>query len=141
VIPIPIEKNIDPRCGKGLSHPTEAIQLELDLSKLIEVIGPFAKAIQCLESTHSTPADVFLFWLAIIAQLDQLFRDSKFQLPNDVKEQIRAITNRRYDGMINTGPTDVYFTAFFLDPRMSFSLHRLCTHLIIHRLSWGFHFS
>jgi hypothetical protein len=127
--------------GKGLSHPTEAIQLELDLSKLIEVIGPFAKSIQCLESTHSTPADVFLFWLAIMAQLDQLFRDSKFQLPNDVKEQIRAITNRRYDGMINNGPTDVYFAAFFLDPRTLISCNYLCPSLMFHRLPGCFNLS
>ena len=105
------------RDKKGLDHPTAAIQFELDLTKLTEVIGPFAKSIQCLESTHSTPADVFLFWLAIMAHLDQLFRDQKIQLPSNVVEQIRAITNRRYNGMINNGPTDVYIAAFFLDPR------------------------
>ena len=81
---------------------TAAIQLELDLSKLTEVIGPFAKSIQCLES-HSTPADVFLFWVAIMAQLDhwQLFRDHKIQLPYDVVEQIRAITNQQWANCIS----------------------------------------
>ena len=82
-------------------HPTEAIQLELDLTKLVEVLGPFAKSIKCLESAHSTPADVFLFWLSIMAQLEQLFRENKIQLPTAVQKQIRAIINRRYDGMIN----------------------------------------
>ena len=52
-----------------------------------------------------------------MAHLDQLFRDQKIQLPSNVVEQIRAITNRRYNGMINNGPTDVYIAAFFLDPR------------------------
>jgi hypothetical protein len=100
-----------------LRHPTDVIQLELELTKLLEVIGPIAKAIQCLESTHSTPADVYLFWLAVMAQLGEVFREDKVHLPNDVKSQIRSIVNRRFDGMINDAPTDVYFSAFFLDPR------------------------
>ena len=90
----------------------------------MEVISPFAKAIKCLESAHATAADVYLFWLAIVAQLEQLFMRKTIApntLSNNVIEQIRAITNRRFDGMINDAPMDVYLTAFVLDPRMSCS--------------------
>jgi len=112
-------KLLRPNQKKGLEDPTEALQLELDLTKLLEVIGPFAKSIKCLESAHSTAADVYLFWLAIVAQLEQLFgKKQGGALPNRIKEQIRAITNRRFNGMINNAPTDVYVAAFFLDPRM-----------------------
>jgi hypothetical protein len=103
---------------KGLSHATEALQLEIELTRLVEIIGPFAKSIKCLESSHSTAADVFVFWLATIAHLDQLFRDDKLGIPGGVKEDIRAITNRRFNGMINNGPTDIYLTAFVLNPSM-----------------------
>jgi hypothetical protein len=80
-------------CVKGLSHATEALQLEIELTRLVEIIGPFAKSIKCLESSHSTAADVFVFWLATIAHLDQLFRDNKLGIPSGVKEDICAITN------------------------------------------------
>ena len=90
-----------------------------DLTKLLDVIAPFAKSIKCLESSHSTAADVYLFWLAIMAHLEDLFRKTPYTLPNHVKEQIRAISNRRFDGMINHAPTDVYIAAFFLDPSKS----------------------
>jgi hypothetical protein len=103
---------------KGLSHATEALQLEIELTRLVEIIGPFAKSIKCLESSHSTAADVFVFWLATISHLDQLFRDHKLGIPGGVKEDIRAITNRRFNGMINDGPTDIYLTAFVLNPSM-----------------------
>jgi hypothetical protein len=122
-ITIPVSNFIDSDLWRswpgwqGLGHPAEAIQLELDLTKFVEVIGPFAKSIKCLESTHSTAADVYLFWLAIMSQLEELFREDKIKLPNNVKEEIRAITNRRFNGMINDAPTDVYVAAFFLDPR------------------------
>lgn len=101
-----------------MGHVTELLQFELKLRKLLEVIGPFAKAIKCLESTHSTAADVYLFWLAIVAQLDHLFRENKVLLPDHVKEDVRAITNRRFNGMLNKTSSDIYLTAFFLDPRV-----------------------
>jgi hypothetical protein len=81
------------------------------------VIGPFAKAILCLESAHSTPADVYLFWLTIMATLDHLFKTNESGLRSETIEEIREIANARFDEMINDGPTDVYLTSFFLDPR------------------------
>jgi hypothetical protein len=122
-IPVSAEESVHIQIAdstkKGLEDSTEALQLELDLTKLLEVIGPFAKSIKCLESAHSTAADVYLFWLAIVAQLEQLFlKKQTGSLPNYVKEQIRAITNRRFNGMINNAPTDIYIAAFFLDPRV-----------------------
>jgi len=37
----------------------------------------------------------------------------------DLAEKVTAIVNRRYKEFIDDSPTDVYFTAFFLDPRKS----------------------
>lgn len=93
---------------------------ELELTKIISVLGPFAKAIECLEHSHCTAADVFLYWLAIQSQLQYLFEENRVGLPASAIEDIRAIANRRFDEMINESPNDVYLTAFYLDPRKSF---------------------
>lgn len=93
------------------------LEFELALTKFIAVTSPFAKAIKCLESTHSTLADIYLFWLAVTAQLSYLFSDNRSRLPLQTQEAIRQITNRRFKGMIDDAPEDVYITAFFLDPR------------------------
>jgi len=92
-------------------------QLELELTKLIAVLGPFAKAILCLESAHSTCADVYLFWISALASIEDLFRSGQSGLQNETIKSIRAISNKRFDQMINDGPTDIYITSFFLDPR------------------------
>ena len=42
----------------------------LHWQKITTVLGPVAKAIQCLESAHATCADVLLFFLVIVAPLD-----------------------------------------------------------------------
>jgi hypothetical protein len=100
-----------------MSSTAQSIDLELSLTKLIAVIGPFAKAIQCLESPHTNPADVYLYWLAIVSQLAHLFSHNRAGLSAETMEDIRAITNKRFDQMINKSPNDVYITAFFLNPR------------------------
>ncbi|KAI0054381.1 hypothetical protein BV25DRAFT_1806052 [Artomyces pyxidatus] len=89
---------------------------------------PFAKAIKCLESSLSTAADVYLFWLAAIAQLAQLFKENRIGLQTSTMGSIRAAVNNRFNGMINNAPNDVYIMAFFLDPReqnSSILLHML----------------
>ncbi|KDN38659.1 hypothetical protein RSAG8_09334, partial [Rhizoctonia solani AG-8 WAC10335] len=45
-----------------------------ELHQLCTILEPFACSIKCLESSHSTPADVYIFWLAIIARLHELFK-------------------------------------------------------------------
>ncbi|KAG1743283.1 uncharacterized protein EDB91DRAFT_1081218 [Suillus paluster] len=38
----------------------------------IKVLAPIAKAITCLESTHSTVSDVYLFWFAVTVTIHQI---------------------------------------------------------------------
>jgi hypothetical protein len=52
-----------------------------------------------------------------MATLEHLFETNESGLCSDTIEDIRQIANARFDEMINDGPTDVYFTSFFLDPR------------------------
>ncbi|KIM91523.1 hypothetical protein PILCRDRAFT_83731 [Piloderma croceum F 1598] len=88
--------------------------LELELTKITAVLGPFVKAILCLESAHSTCADVYLFWISTLSALEDLFRSGQSGLRDDTIGQICAIANERFDQMITDGPTDIYITAFWL---------------------------
>ncbi|KAI0683304.1 hypothetical protein BC835DRAFT_1311118 [Cytidiella melzeri] len=72
----------------------------------------------CLESTNSTVSDVYVFWLATLAELHDIITDRHNPMPNEVREDIRRIANFRWKGMIEQSPTaDVYHAGFILDPR------------------------
>jgi len=90
---------------------------------------PLARAVQCLESKEVNAADVYLYWLAVVAQYNDLIsRDdtsvhSKYT--SKIKETIRAILNYRFSQLIeNAGALNVYLVAFALDPCK-------CTHSVI----------
>lgn len=92
-----------------------------DLTRLGAVLMPFARAIQCLESKDTTPADVYLYWLSVVAQLHDLIttddNSGKRKYTTTVKELIRSITNFRFSQLIeNERSSNVYLTAFVLDP-------------------------
>ncbi|KAJ6486304.1 hypothetical protein DFH09DRAFT_948883 [Mycena vulgaris] len=72
-----------------------------DLTRLVSVLMPFAWAIQCLESKDTTPANVYLYWLAIFAQLNDLISKdddagNKSKYATTVKELIRSIVNFQF---------------------------------------------
>jgi hypothetical protein len=64
-------------------------------------------------------ADVFVFWLAITSTLKDLFSKSEriTGITETLKRKVTAIINQRYKAFIDQSPSDIYFTAFFLDPR------------------------
>jgi hypothetical protein len=97
---------------------TAAFKFQYGLTQLLAVIAPIAKAIQCLESTHSTVADVYIFWLAVTASIHDVITDDKTDLPVIIREKIRKFVNFHFDQMINEAPSDIYLTGFILDPRM-----------------------
>ncbi|KAG9042386.1 hypothetical protein FS837_010940 [Tulasnella sp. UAMH 9824] len=91
---------------------------ELELQKLVNVLRPFAFSIKCLESAHSTPADVFIYWFGVMSEYEEMFSSNSDELKKKTILDIRAIINRRYLGMIKDGPSgDIYITSFFLEPR------------------------
>jgi hypothetical protein len=92
---------------------------EHELEQLLLIIRPVAKSIKCLESSHATASDVYVFWLAVMASLEDLILGDKLDLPMHLVERIRRLCNYRFDKMINEGPSDIFVTAFFLDPRAS----------------------
>ncbi|KAF9228359.1 hypothetical protein BS17DRAFT_763855 [Gyrodon lividus] len=92
------------------------MKFELDLARLLTVIGPYAKAIQCLEGGHVTANWVYYYWLGITSQLDSLFWRNEYDLTASTIEDICAITNCRFNEIITDAPNDIYLVAFFLDP-------------------------
>jgi len=93
-----------------------------DLTRLAAVLMPIARAIQCLESATTNAADVYRYWLAIVAQLKDLFeRDNllrdKMKYPQNVKEDLRRIVNYRFKALIDSERAmNIYLLAFALDP-------------------------
>ncbi|KEP46915.1 DUF659 family protein [Rhizoctonia solani 123E] len=89
-----------------------------ELRQLCTILEPFARSIKCLESSHSTPADVYIFWLAIIARLHELFKHNLTingaGIPKGVMEEITSIVNSRHQEMFQN---PVYLAGFFLDIR------------------------
>ena len=104
------------------------------LEQLVAVLEPIARAVKCLESSHSTPADVYLFWLAILATLEELFEKNDdpvvgVRLLQSVINDIRNIVNMRWrestedgnKGNANGGA--VYVSALFLNARKLSLVH------------------
>ncbi|KAG1859014.1 hypothetical protein DFJ58DRAFT_658524, partial [Suillus subalutaceus] len=94
------------------------LNFELELSKLLAVIGPWAKGTRCLEGAHITPDQVYFVFLGILAQHEEDFRKNEFRLRNNTIGSIRRIGNARFDELINETPQmhDVYIASFVLNP-------------------------
>lgn len=52
-----------------LSNSSETLRFKLALGEFIAVTEGINNAIECLEATATNPADVFLYWLAVLAQI------------------------------------------------------------------------
>ena len=102
----------------------DVFTFQRDLKWLGAILMPFARAIQCLKAKDTNPADVYTYWLAIVAHLqdlmtmdDTLKEKSKYSI--ELKENICAIANYRFSQLIeNEQASNVYLTAFVLDPGM-----------------------
>lgn len=104
---------------------TAALLFEMRLHQLTSSLAPVAKAIKCLEALDSTLADVYVYWLAIMASYSDLFKsnDEDLNLPSDVISNIRRLVNARYREMIEGEGKEMYLATFFLSPGASFSIH------------------
>ncbi|CEL56164.1 hypothetical protein RSOLAG1IB_11852 [Rhizoctonia solani AG-1 IB] len=92
-----------------------------ELRQLCTILEPFARSIKCLESIHSTLANVYLFWIAIISRIHELFKYNLtingVGLPVSVMEDVTSIINGRHQEMFQKLSGPVYLAAFFLDVR------------------------
>ncbi|KAI0739259.1 ribonuclease H-like domain-containing protein [Daedaleopsis nitida] len=75
------------------------------------------KSITCLESTHATASDVYVFWLACMAGIYDLIKnDTTSGMTDSVKEKIREAMNTQWMQIIQNAPHDVFFPTFVLNP-------------------------
>ncbi|KAG8774614.1 hypothetical protein FRC12_001891 [Ceratobasidium sp. 428] len=103
--------------AEAIDESATAIKFRLMLTKLVNILEPFARALVCLESAQSTLADVYFFWLSALASLNQHFASNHSELTTAEKARIIELVLNRFNEAINDAPTDCYLTAFFLDPR------------------------
>ncbi|KAG8694473.1 hypothetical protein FRC08_008466 [Ceratobasidium sp. 394] len=88
------------------------------LYQLEKLTEPIAKAIQCLESGHSNPSDVMVFYLAVVATLRDLAdNNDELGLPEEVLEKAVASVCARFRSMILATGQEVYLATFFLHPQ------------------------
>jgi hypothetical protein len=59
----------------------------MELSQLLTILAPVAKAITCMESTHSNVSEVYVFWLAVTATIHQIIEEDITGLPFKVLEK------------------------------------------------------
>ncbi|KAJ3792320.1 ribonuclease H-like domain-containing protein [Lentinula aff. detonsa] len=121
------DKKIDIKANKAIksffTSRGEVNSFETTMYQYLAIIGPIARSLWSLESTVANAADVYVFWLAIAATLKNLFLDkqavSRLGLTQDQIQDIIRIVNKRYKDFIDDSPTDIYFSAFYLDPRFA----------------------
>jgi hypothetical protein len=98
----------------GKNGATAGLLFEMALSQFVDIGYPIAGAIKCIEAAATNPADVYLYWLAILARMKEVLQTSN--LPDSVCSEIRGIMNRRWCEFFVEGPTNVHLTAFYLNP-------------------------
>jgi hypothetical protein len=49
-----------------------SFEFKRDMKSLGAFFMPFARAIQCLEAKDTNPADVYMYWLAVVAHLHHI---------------------------------------------------------------------
>jgi hypothetical protein len=91
---------------------SDVLELRILLTRMAGLLEYPARCITCLESSHSTLADVFLFWLSAAASISEFLSKAKF--PFATKKAIYKATNARFTEMVHTGPSDAYLTALYL---------------------------
>ena len=124
-------------------------------------MSSLALSLWSLESPMTNAVDVFVFWLAITSTLKDLFSKSDCitGITKTLKWKATAIINQRYKAFIDQSPSDIYFTAFFLDPhkphskfmfklayssfhahcpRLYMHIYKVHKHVLWHLLAWLF---
>jgi len=86
----------------------------------ILVGNPFVRSLWTFEAANANGADIFIFWLAIAAYLNDLFsKPETTGIPVSLSNKITLIFNKRYDEFFKH---EFYFVTFCLDPRTSLLL-------------------
>ena len=93
------------------------VEFEQSLLQYTTIVTPIIRSLWSLEAAHANTADVFVFWLASVAMLWDLFAKGTATtgIPTSLVEAVIAIFNKHYKEFF---ANEVYFVAFALDPRV-----------------------
>ncbi|KAG2345131.1 hypothetical protein BDR05DRAFT_947067 [Suillus weaverae] len=85
------------------------------LLQYITIVAPIIQPLWSLEAAHANASNIFIFWLAIIAMLNDLFSKglNVTGIPVTPAHEVMAIINKQYHEFFTN---EVYFVAFALDP-------------------------
>lgn len=97
-----------------LDNTQATLQFQIHLTQFVSVGEGIARAIECLEANATNPADVYLYWLAVVAKMKQTLETAC--LPDEVCSQIRGIMVVRWREFFIYGPTNTHLSAFYLNP-------------------------
>jgi len=79
------------------------------------------KALTCLESNEATPADVYIFWHAVIGATRDVLVNTHNQFPIEVQDEIFGIFQKRHNQVFGEGNLSsaamLYLVAAYLHPR------------------------
>jgi hypothetical protein len=83
---------------------------------IIDIVALLIRSLWSLEAAHANASDVFVFWLATAAALEDLFSKNirGTGIPQELSNKVTTIYNARYEEFFQN---DLYFVAFLLDPR------------------------
>ncbi|KIK94748.1 hypothetical protein PAXRUDRAFT_25790 [Paxillus rubicundulus Ve08.2h10] len=113
--------------GLFKSGRIHGMNFEIDLNQFIQVEGSIEKAIVCLGSSQTNPADVYKYWIAICGCIKQVLNNNENGFTTDNIRQIYGIINTHFHEQLRDGPADCYLTAFSLEPYYVWSAI-LCSH-------------
>jgi hypothetical protein len=91
------------------------------MAEFIDITNPIARAIVCLESPHTTPADVLLYVAAAMKLCEEVLlemskKKSALRLKPPI-DAIVAILKRRFNELINSkNDHDIYFASTVMHP-------------------------
>ncbi len=78
------------------------------------------KALTCLESNEATPADVYIFWHAVIGATREVLVNTHSQFPIEVQDEIFGIFQKRHNQVFGEGNLSssamLYLAAAYLHP-------------------------
>lgn len=77
-------------------------QFGQNLKQLTTLLCPFSGSIQCLEAKVTTPDDIYLYWLVVIAQVHNLIVKGKSKLERSIIEDVHRITNYWFSKMVES---------------------------------------
>lgn len=101
-------------------------KLELGLLQYTTIGEPICRSLWSLESSDANASDVFVFFTAIGASLKELFSKplSETGITKALADKVTGLFNDRYDEFFFH--SEIYFTAFALDPRRPCSMNFHC---------------